>query len=187
MFTSLQPCNLYQYCKFTVLRPFNHFNLMSLEHYSFIACILQSKWFESLDWVGCLPSWTRESTTHWVGHLNLGPPGNLWKTIKFQACSQYHQKSLKVSPRSPKDTKMWPKTLPQDTQLVNKWKKWNHSKTTVFIVVIAHTASPFCHHFHPWITQNMDLETVSHFGIPNQWKITNMSPKWVPGDSPKAP
>ena len=37
---------------------------------------------------------------------------------------------------------------------------------------ITHTAIAFWHHFHPWITKNMDLETVSHFGIPNHRKIT---------------
>jgi hypothetical protein len=35
---------------------------------------------------------------------------------------------------------------------------------------IAHTASAFWHHFHPWIIKNMDLETVSHFGIPHRRK-----------------
>ena len=37
---------------------------------------------------------------------------------------------------------------------------------------IAHTAIAFWHHFHPWITKNMDLQTVSHFGAPNHRKIT---------------
>jgi len=38
-------------------------------------------------------------------------------------------------------------------------------------MVIAHTASAFWHHCHPWITKNMDLETISHFGTPNHRKI----------------
>ena len=41
---------------------------------------------------------------------------------------------------------------------MKKWKKWNRSKTTVFTTVIAHTASASWHHFHPWITKNLDLE-----------------------------
>ena len=48
---------------------------------------------------------------------------------------------------------------------------------------IAHTDTTFWHHFHPWITKNMDLETVSHFGTPNHRKITKRCPKWVPGES----
>ncbi len=54
-------------------------------------------------------------------------------------------------------------------------------------MVIAHTATAFWHHFHPWITKNMDLETVSHFNTANQREITNMSPKWTPGDSQRHP
>jgi len=34
-------------------------------------------------------------------------------------------------------------------------------------MVLAHTATAFRHHFHSWIIKNIDLETVSHFGIPN--------------------
>jgi len=52
---------------------------------------------------------------------------------------------------------------------------------------IAHTATAFWHHFHPWITKTMDLETVSHFGTPNHRKITKWCPKWVPGGSPNDP
>ena len=52
-----------------------------------------------------------------------------------------------------------------------------------FTMVIAHAATAFWHHFHPWITKNMDLETVSHFGTPNHRKITKRCPKWVPGES----
>jgi len=46
-------------------------------------------------------------------------------------------------------------------------------------MVIAHTASAFWHHVHPWITKNMDLETISHFGTQNHRKITKRCPKWV--------
>ena len=42
-FTTLQSVSIF--CEFTSLRPFNHFNLMSLEYYSFIACILQPEWY----------------------------------------------------------------------------------------------------------------------------------------------
>ena len=52
-----------------------------------------------------------------------------------------------------------------------------------FTMVIAHAATAFWHHFHPWITKNMDLETVSHFGTPKHRKITKRCPKWVPGES----
>ncbi len=31
-----------------------------------------------------------------------------------------------------------------------------------------HAATAFWHHFHPWITKTMDLETVSHFGRKSQ-------------------
>ena len=43
----------------------------------------------------------------------------------------------------------------------------------VFTMVIAHAAIAFWHHFHPWITKNMDLETVSHFATPNHRKSQN--------------
>ena len=49
-------------------------------------------------------------------------------------------------------------------------------------MVIAHTATAFRQHFQPRIIKNMDLETVSHFATPNHRKITEMCPKWVPGD-----
>ena len=38
-------------------------------------------------------------------------------------------------------------------------------------MVLAHAATAFRQHFHPWIIKNMDLETVSNFGIPNHRKI----------------
>ena len=60
---------------------------------------------------------------------------------------------------------------------------WNLSQTLVFTMYIAHTDTAFWHHFHPWITKNMDLETVSHSGSPNHWKITKRCPKCIPGDS----
>ena len=53
---------------------------------------------------------------------------------------------------------------------MKKWKKWNHSKTMIFTVVLAHPAIRFQHHFRPWITKNMDLETVFHLDIPNHRK-----------------
>ena len=45
-------------------------------------------------------------------------------------------------------------------------------------MVVAHAATAFWHHFHPWITKNMDLETVSHFGTQHHGKITKWCPKW---------
>ena len=50
---------------------------------------------------------------------------------------------------------------------------------------IAHTDTTFWHHFHPWITKNMDLETVSHFGTPKHRKITKKVPKVGPRGVPK--
>jgi len=46
-------------------------------------------------------------------------------------------------------------------------------------MVIAHAATAFWHHFHPWITKNMDLETVSHFGTQHNRKITKLCPRWA--------
>ena len=166
-------------CKFTAYRCIL-WKLLNLQ--------LIGLYFTARMFLGCnlLPSWTRVLPSTWCCARIWHPPGNPWKTIKFQACSQYPQISLKVCPRSPKVTKMIAKTIPQDSKLLNKWKKWNHVKTTVFTMFIAHTATAFWHHFHPWITKNMDLETVSHFGTPNQRKITKRSPKWVPRDPQNA-
>jgi hypothetical protein len=72
-----------------------------------------------------------------------GLPGYPLKIIKFQACLQDPQKSEKVTPRSPKGVKMTPEIIPPDINLLNKWKKRNHSKTAVFIMVIAHAATGF--------------------------------------------
>ena len=38
---------------------------------------------------------------------------------------------------------------------------------------IAHKAIAFWHHLPPWITKNMDLETVSHFATQNHRKSQN--------------
>ena len=40
-------------------------------------------------------------------------------------------------------------------------------------MVITHAAIAFWHHFHPWITKNMDLEPVFHFATPNHRKSRN--------------
>ena len=40
-------------------------------------------------------------------------------------------------------------------------------------MVQRHPASAFWQHFPPWITKKMDLETVSHFDIPNHRKSRN--------------
>ena len=167
-------------CKFTAYRCI----LWKLVNLQLIGLYFTARMF-----LGCnlLPPWSNPLPPTWRVLWIWAPAGNPWKTIKFQACSQYPQISLKVCPRSPKVTKMTAKTIPGDTKFVNTWKKWNISKTLVFNMVIAHTASASWHHFHPWITKNMDLEPVSHFHTPNQRQITNMSPKWTPGDSPKAP
>ena len=40
-------------------------------------------------------------------------------------------------------------------------------------MVIAHAAIASWHHFHPWITKNMDLETISNFAMPSHRKSQN--------------
>ena len=40
-------------------------------------------------------------------------------------------------------------------------------------MVIAHAAIAFWHHFHPWITKSMDLETISNFATPNHRRSQN--------------
>ena len=52
-----------------------------------------------------------------------------------------------------------------------------------FIVFIAHAAIAFWHHFHPWITKNIDLETVSHFAT----QIIDKSQKGLQSDSQETP
>jgi len=47
---------------------------------------------------------------------------------------------------------------------------------------MARTGTAIWHHFRPWITKNMDLETVSHLGTQNHGKVTKRCPKWVPGE-----
>ena len=53
--------------------------------------------------------------------------------MRIPTCFQDPQKSEKVSPRPPPDSKMTPKTFPPDVKLMNQWKKWNHSKTTILL------------------------------------------------------
>ena len=48
---------------------------------------------------------------------------------------------------------------------------------------ITRTAIAFGHQFHPQITKNMDLETVSHFGTGNHRTIAKMYKKSVPETS----
>ena len=164
-------------CKFTAYRCIL-WKLLNLQ--------LIGLYFTARMFLGCnlLPPWTSTLPPTWCGPRIWAPPGNPWKTIKFQACSQYPQISLKVCPRSPKVTKMTPKTLPGDTKFVNKWKTWNISKTIVFIAFIAHTATGFQQHFHLWIIKTMDLATVSH---PNHGNILKRSPKCLPRGSPIGP
>ena len=54
-----------------------------------------------------------------------------------------------------------------------------HSKHTVFTVVMAHAATAFRRHFHPWDTKDIDLETISDSGTRNRGKITKNWPKWI--------
>ena len=50
---------------------------------------------------------------------------------------------------------------------------------------IADTDTAKWHHFHPWITKNMDLETLSHFGTQNHYKNHKIVPKVGPRRLPK--
>ena len=50
-------------------------------------------------------------------------------------------------------------------------------------MAIAHAAIAFWHHFHSWITKNIDLETVSHFGT----QILDKSQKGLQNDSKRLP
>ena len=50
-------------------------------------------------------------------------------------------------------------------------------------MVIANAAIAFWHHFHPWITKNMDQETVSHSASPNHRKSQN----YAQSESQEAP
>ena len=45
-----------------------------------------------------------------------------------------------------------------------------------FTMVITHAAIAFWHHFYSWATKNMDLETISHFAIPNH-RISQKCPQ----------
>ena len=147
--------------------------------WKFVNLQLTGLYFTARMFLGCnlLPIWSDPLPSTWWGRRIWAPQGDPWNTIKFRACPQYPQILLKARPRSPKVTQMTPKTPPGDTKFVNTWKKWNISKTLVFIMVLAHTASASWHHFHPWITKNMDLEPVSHFDTPNQQQIRKMLPK----------
>ena len=46
-------------------------------------------------------------------------------------------------------------------------------KKHCFSVVIAHSVIAFWHHFHPWSTKNMDLETFPQLATPNHRKSQN--------------
>ena len=75
-----------------------------------------------------------------------GPRGIL-KYDKNTTSFQDPPKPHKLPSGHPKPSQMTPKSLPQDTQLVNKWKKSNHSKTIAFTMLIAHTATAFWRSF----------------------------------------
>ena len=121
-------------------------------------------------------------------HLNLGPPQGtpeissnfkpVSRTLKNQKkCPQGHQKTPKYHP----DPSLGPP---------NQWiseKSEIIQKQQLCYRVYAHTAIAFWHDFHPWITKNMDLQPVSHFGIRNHRKITKRCPKWLPRDSRNDP
>ena len=66
----------------------------------------------------------------------LGLPGGIPKYMKIPTCFQDPHKSEKVSPRPPTNSKMTPKTFPPGIKLVSKWKKKNHSKTSVLLLCL---------------------------------------------------
>ena len=51
-------------------------------------------------------------------------------------------------------------------------------------MVIAHAAIAFWHHFYPWATKNMDLETISHFATPNH-RISQKCPQRGSQEAPQ--
>ena len=51
-------------------------------------------------------------------------------------------------------------------------------------MVIAHAAIAFWHHFYPWATKNMDLETISHFANPNH-RISQKCPQSGSQEAPQ--
>ena len=51
-------------------------------------------------------------------------------------------------------------------------------------MVIAHAAIAFWHHFYPWATKNMDLETISHFATPNR-RISQKCPQSESREAPQ--
>ena len=91
----------------------------------------------SLDLVCLLGIWMKFLPSTFCLASALGLPGGIPKCMKIPTCFQDPQKSEKVSPRPQADSKMTPKTVPPDTELVNEWTKWNHLKTTVFFMQIS--------------------------------------------------
>ena len=57
-------------------------------------------------------------------------------------------------------------------------------------MAIARAATAFWHHFHPWTIENMDLETVCHFGTPNirenHKHVSKVGPMRHPKRTPKS-
>ena len=92
--------------------------------------------------------------------------------MEIPTCFQDPHKSEKVSPRPPTDSKMTPKTLPLVIKFMNKWKNMKPSQKQSFYNGLTTYRLAFWHHFHPRITKNMNLETVSNFATQNHGKVT---------------
>ena len=86
------------------------------------------------------------------------PAPNTFKNRK--KCPQGHQQLLKRHLKPSRGTSIY-------------WISGNSEtiqKPSFFTMVLTLAASVFCHHFHPWITKNMDLETISNLGTPKTLK-----------------
>ena len=117
----------------------------------------------------------------------LGLPGGIPKYMKIPTCFQDPQKSEKVSPRPPTDSKMTPKTFPPDNKLLNKSKTWNHSKHMVFTMVMAHPASQGRSYFLLKSLRKRLPNSNVDFHIQNHKIVSNLSRKWLPRGSQNTP
>ena len=115
--------------------------------------------------------------------LALGLPGGIPKYIKIPTCFQDPRKSEKVSPRPPTDIKMIPKTIPPAIKLVNKWKKWNHSRNIVFYHSLSTYSQCILASFPSLDHQKHEPGHSLPFWYPNHRKTT----KWCQSESQETP
>ena len=112
------------------------------------------------------------------GALNLGLPR---ATLENHQISSLPEKSEKVTPGSPKVTKMISKPPPehQFTEKVGKVKPLKNHNTYYGLNTYSHR-NPVT--FHPQITKKSTLEPVLQLCYP-KYEITKVTPKWVPRGS----